>query len=152
MLGGQGHGSDQISVMISVMTASSAVGTVMEGVICSKLGIKYTMAGILVMYAVGFLMLASGGLVYPALVCLAFGAGSIGTLMPIVVRNLFGGREYASIWSVVITCSSVASFLATPVWGMVYDIFGTYTPALLLMPVLLVIALIGLLAAFRNIK
>jgi MFS family permease len=152
LLGGQGYGSDQISVMISVMTASSAVGTVMEGVICSKLGIKYTMAGILVMYAAGFLMLVSGGLVYPALVCLAFGAGSIGTLMPIVVRNLFGGREYAAIWSVVITCSSVASFLATPVWGMVYDFFGTYAPALLLMPVLLVIALIGLLAAFRQTK
>jgi hypothetical protein len=72
--------------------------------------------------------------------------------MPIVVRNLFGGRDYASIWSVVITCSSVASFLATPVWGMVYDFFGTYTPALFLMPVLLVIAVIGLLAAFRQTK
>lgn len=150
LLGGQGYGSDQISVMISVMTASSAVGTILEGMVCSKLGIKHTMVGILVVYAAGYLMLAAGIMVYPALVCLAFGAGSIGTLMPIVVRTLFGGRAYASIWSVIITCSSVASFLATPVWGMVYDFFGTYAPALLTMPVLLVIALVGLLAAFRQ--
>lgn len=149
LLEGLGCASDQISLMISVMTAASAVGTIAEGMVCTKLGIKNTMAAVIVMYASGYVMLSSGSMVYPALVCLAFGSGSLGTLMPIVVRNIFGGREYAAIWSVVITCSSVASFLATPVWGMVYDFFGTYAPALFLMPILLGIALIGLLTAFR---
>lgn len=148
VLGGFGHDAGKISLMISVMTASSAVGTVAEGVICSKLGIQKTMAGVLVLYALGFLMLPYGALAYVALAFLAFGSGSIGTLMPVVVRQIFGGRDYASIWSVVITCSSVASFLAAPVWGMVYDIFGTYSPALILMPVLLVGAIAALAGAF----
>jgi MFS family permease len=87
---------------------------------------------------------------YTALVCLAIGSGSIGTLMPIVVRRIFGGLHYAAIWSVVITCSSVASFLATPVWGMVYDLFGTYAPALIAVPVLLVASIFAMLAAFRG--
>lgn len=150
VLGELGHDGTAVSKMVSVMTAAAAVGTVAEGVLCSKLGIRNTMLGILVMYAAGFAMLASGSFPYAALVCLAFGAGSIGTLMPVVVRTIFGGRDYAAIWSIVISCSSVASFLATPVWGMVYDHFGTYQPALLLMPVLLVCSMFCLLAAFRK--
>lgn len=150
LLGGLGHESDKISMMISVMTAASAVGTIVEGMLCSKIGIKRTMIGVLVMYACGFIMLNRNALAYPALVCLAFGSGSIGTLMPIVVRQIFGGREYAALWSVIITCSSVASFLATPSWGMVYDLFGSYTPALTLMPVLLALAVAALVTAFRK--
>ena len=88
--------------------------------------------------------------IYVALVCLAFGGGSIGTLMPVVIRFLFGGREYAAIWSVVITCSSVASFLATPAWGMIYDLFGTYAPALIAVPILLIASIFAILAAFRG--
>ena len=50
----------------------------------------------------------------------------------------------------VISCASIASFLATPVWGMVYDIFGTYLPALTGMPVLLAGSVVCLLGAFRK--
>ena len=150
ILGGMGHEGDQISLMISVMTAAAAVGTMAEGVVCSRVGIRETMLGVLVIYIVGFLLLQFGGNVYVALVCLAFGAGSIGTLMPVMTRSIFGGRDYAAIWSVVISCSSVASFLGAPVWGMVYDIFGTYAPALIAMPILLVGAIVAVIGAFRK--
>ena len=145
-----GNDAGQISLMISVMTAAAAVGTVLEGVICSKLGIQKTMIGILIMYAAGYVLLALNLSAYTALVFLAFGAGAIGTLMPIVVRTIFGGRDYAAIWSIVISCSSVASFLAAPIWGMVYDLFGTYAPALFGMPILLMLAIPALIAAFRR--
>lgn len=150
VLGEMGNDSAAVSVMLSVMTACGAVGSIAEGMICSKLGIKRTMVMVVLLYAAGYAMLASGGAVYPALVCLALGANSIGTLMPVVVRWIFGGRDYAEIWSVVITCSSVASFLGTPIWGMVYDIFGSYTPALTVMPILLLAGVFALLSAFRK--
>ena len=114
VLGGMGRGEGEISLMLSVMTAFVAVGSVAEGVLCSRFGIVKTLA--------------------------------------VVVRQLFGGRDYAAIWSVVISCSSVASFLSTPGWGMVYDTFGTYTPALALMPVIQLAAIAALLAAFRGKK
>lgn len=144
-----GHRSDQIGRMVSVMTAASAIGTVCEGLICSKLGIQKTMLGVILVYALGYWMISVQSLAYAALVLMAFGSGSIGTLMPVVVRQLFGGRDYAAIWSIVISCSSVASFLANPVWGSVYDVFGTYSPALMTMPILLVCAAFALITAFR---
>lgn len=136
--------------MLSVMAGSSAVGMVMEGMLCSRFGCKRIMPAVVAGYAMGFLMLTHGALTYPALVLLAIGGGASGTLMPVMVRQIFGGRDYAEIWSVVITCSSVASFLATPVWGMVYDMFGSYLPALIAMPVLLVVSLGCLRIIFKK--
>ena len=150
VLEGLGHDSSRIGLMISVMTAFVAVGTILEGVVCSRLGILKTMILVIGMYILGFVLLLLNTSAYLALMCLAFGSGSIGTLMPVVVRTIFGGRDYAAIWSVVISCSSVASFLAAPVWGMVYDIFGTYTPALTVMPILLLLAIGALLGAFKK--
>ena len=151
VLGEMGHDTAQIGIMVSVMTAASAVGTVAEGTICGGLGIKKTMLGVLVIYAVGFLLMRFRIGVYVALAFLAFGSGSIGTLMPVVVRRIFGGRDYAAIWSVVISCSSVASFVAAPAWGTVYDLSGSYGPGLLAMPVLLTAGIACLFGAFRNI-
>ena len=125
--------------MLSVMTAFVAVGSVAEGVLCSRFGIVRTLVTVLVLYAVGFGLLALGG-------------SALGTLMPVVVRQLFGGRDYAAIWSVAITCSSVASFLATSGWGIVYDLFDTYAPALIAMPILLALAVAALTMAFRKAK
>lgn len=152
VLGEMGHDSARIGIMVSVMTAASAVGTVAEGVVCSKLGIRKTMLGVLVIYAVGFLLMRFQTGVYVALAFLAFGSGSIGTLMPVMVRRIFGGRDYAAIWSVVISCSSVASFVAAPLWGMVYDFWGSYGPGLMAMPVLLICGIFCLFGAFRNIE
>ena len=150
VLEGLGHDSGRIGLMISVMTAASAVGTITEGVACSQIGIRKTMVAVMGMYVVGYILLALDTSVYVALVCLAFGAGSIGTLMPVVVRTIFGGRDYAAIWSVVISCSSVASFLAAPLWGMIYDVFGNYMPALVAMPVLLLLGIAALLGALKK--
>jgi hypothetical protein len=110
------------------------------------------MIGILVFYAAGDGLMSFRTGIYAALVCLAIGSGSIGTLMPIVVRRIFGGLHYAAIWSVVITCSSVASFLASPTWGMVYDFTGSYRPALMAMPILLALGMICLLGAFKKVE
>ena len=150
ILSGLGHDGSRISLMISVMTAFVAIGTIGEGMLCSKLGILKTMILVLSLYILGFVLLMLDASVYLALVCLAFGSGAIGTLMPVVVRTIFGGRDYAAIWSVVISCSSVASFLAAPLWGMVYDIFGSYDPALIAMPVLLALGILALVGAFRK--
>lgn len=150
VLEGMGHDGGTVGLMISVMTAAAAVGTVLEGLLCGRFGVAKTMVGVTVFYAIGYAMMFVDGMTYVALVGLAFGSGSLGTLMPIVVRHVFGGRDYATVWSTLLTVSSVTSFLATPVWGMVYDLFGNYTPALITMPILLSVSVLLLMKLFRE--
>ena len=152
VLGDMGYDDGQVGLMISVMTAFVAVGTVLEGLCCGRFGIVGTMISVTVFYAFGYVMLLFPGMTYVALAGLAFGSGSIGTLLPIVVRHVFGGRDYARVWSLLLTVISVTSFLATPVWGMVYDICGSYTPALIAVPAGLVAAVVLLMAVFREKK
>ena len=140
----------QVSLMISVMTAGLAVGKIFQGILSSKIGIVKGVYVMVVLFALGFLMMLSPALVYPGLVALAFGMGVVTTLLPIVSRFVFGSRDYASIWSMLATASSVGSFIASPVWGMVYDMFGSYTPGLIAAPVLLAGALVVLMRVFRE--
>ena len=146
----QNLGHADINKLISIMTAGIAIGTIVEGLLCSRLGIRNTMILILCIYASGFLLLTFNRAVAIALVCLAFGHGTVTTLMPIVVRTIFGGREYAAIWSLIATAGSIGTIVATPVWGMVYDLSGSYTLGLIAAPVMLMVALGALVLIFRG--
>lgn len=143
---------EQVGLLISVMTAAVAVGTILQGVLCSKWGVRNTMLCMMFLYIIGFVMLYLQVSLYAALVCMAFGSGLAGTLMPTLVRTVFGIRDYADIWSIAITCSSISSFLAKPAWGMVYDICHTYAPALMVMPVLIAVSILALVTVFRKVK
>ena len=145
-----GFETSRVSVMVSMLTAFLAVGKVVQGILYGKLGIQkggYLMMGV---FAAGFLALTSKAMVYPGLILLAFGLGVYTTLLPQVARSTFGTREYASIWSLIATAGSAGSFIATPVWGLVYDITGSYTLGLIVAPILLGLALVALVLNNRN--
>lgn len=150
LLEGMDFSTTQVSIMVSVMTAGLAVGKIFQGVLYTKIGIKRGGSIITFLFASGMLLLIFSAMAYPGLISLAFGMGIYTTLMPIVVRFVFGAREFASIWSVLATAGSVGSFVATPVWGMVYDAFGSYNPALIVFPVLLAAALAAMLMALKD--
>ena len=152
LLEGMVFSTAEVSLRVSVMTAGLAVGKIFQGMLYSKIGIKKGGTVMCILYALGFLLLMRKSLVFPGLITLAFGMGVVTTLMPITVRFVFGARDFASIWSILATASSVGSFIATPVWGMVYDKFGSYAPALILSPVLVVISIVTMLLALRESK
>ena len=150
LLASYGFEAGRVSVMVSMLTAFLAVGKVAQGVLYGRLGIQKGGYMMMVVFAAGFLTLTSKVLVYPGLILLAFGLGIYTTLLPQVARSTFGSREYASIWSLIATAGSAGSFIATPVWGLVYDITGSYTLGLIVAPVLLMLALAALVLNFRK--
>lgn len=152
LLGGMGFDVGMVGTMVSFFTAALAVGKILQGILYSKVGIIKGSYLMVLIFAASFLLLMVPGIVYPALVALAFGMGVVTTLMPMIARFAFGPREFASIWSILATASSVGSFAATPLWGIVYDTTGTYTLALILSSVGLVIALGAMVFCFREQK
>lgn len=152
VLSGYGFDTAQVSTMVSFFTAMLAVGKILQGLLYSKIGPDKGGYIIIACFSVSFLLLQSPKLIYPALVLLAVGMGCVTTLMPVVARFTFGALEYASIWSILSTVSSIGSLIATPVFGMVYDRFGSYGPAMTVSAVGLVVALIALFLSFRSKK
>lgn len=152
LLGGMGFETAQVSTMLSFFTAALAVGKILQGALYSKVGIVKGSYIMVFLFAVSFLLLMIPGIVYPALVTLAFGMGVVTTLMPLIARFSFGPREFASIWSILATASSVGAFAATPLWGIVYDTTGTYTPAMIVSTVGLIAALVAMVFCFSEKK
>lgn len=152
LLEGMEFSTAEVSLLVTVMTASLAVGKILQGVLYSKIGIVKGSVIMVLIFAVGFLLLMFKPMVYPALITLAFGMGVVTTLMPTAARFTFGARDFASIWSVLATASSAASFVATPAWGMIYDLTGSYTAGLIAAAVLTVAALAALQSVFHGQK
>ncbi len=148
----RGYDTAQVSAMMSFLTAALAVGKIAQGMLYGKVGAVRGGYGMVALFGLGFVLLWQGSLVYPALVCIAFGMGTVTTLMPTITRYTFGAREYAAIWSILSTGSSVGSLLATPIWGIIYDATSSYDIAMLLSAGLLAVALAAMFACFRDQK
>ena len=150
LLASYGFEAGRVSILVSVLTAFLAVGKIAQGILYGRLGIQKGGYIMMTVFAAGFLALTSKALIYPGLILLAGGLGIYTTLLPQVTRSTFGSREYAAIWSLIATAGSIGSFIATPVWGLVYDITGSYTLGLFVAPVLLLVALGALVLNFRE--
>lgn len=141
LLGAKGYSAGQVSVMISAMTVFLALGKFGQGLFYGKIGVET--GGLLTMaaFAAGCLAVFSKALVWPALLLLAVGMGIYTTLLPVVVRRVFGSREYASIWALIATVGSIGTVVGYPLWGAIYDLTGTYTLGLIGAAALLVLAM-----------
>lgn len=144
-----GLDTDRVSLMMSVFTAALALGKILQGLLYGKVGPKIGGAVMVSCYALGFLLLGHGYML-PGLAALSIGMGTITTLMPIVARQVFGGREYASIWSILAAVSNLGAMTAAPMFGMAFDAAGSYAGAMMVAAVLLVPALMVLMAVFRK--
>ena len=149
ILAEMGYSSSAAGAVISFYSAILTVGKIAQGVLYGKAGIKKGSAVVYVLYIAGFLCLLSADLVYPAFFCIGIGLGILTTLSPVLTKALFGQKEYAGIYGLISMGMSIGSFIATPVWGMVYDQLGTYRPGFVVMPVLLLLAFVLQLAAMR---
>ena len=130
LLSGYGFGTAQVSSMVSFFTASLAGGKIAQGLLYSKIGPRRGGLPVLAAFSVGFLLLQMPGFTVAALAMLAVGMGSVTTLMPTLTRSVFDSRSYAAIWSILSTASNVGTLIAAPLYGTVYDISGSYGPAL----------------------
>ena len=152
LLGQRGFSGGQVSVMISAMTVFLALGKFGQGLFYGRIGVEK--GGLLTMgaFALGCLAMFSNKLIWPALILLALGMGIYTTLLPVVVRRVFGSREYASIWALIATVGSVGTVVGYPLWGVIYDLTGTYTLGLIGAAVLLALAMWAHWKTLQNIE
>lgn len=140
--------------IMSVYMVGSLVGSLVFGIFSDKLGAKNTtlFAMFIGIIAVILLLFFANSIFMISLAVALFGfvAASIGTLSPALTSALFGSREYSQIFSTVSIGLAVASIIALPAYGYVYDLAGSYLPALYTLIIMLIINIICVLIAFRS--
>jgi MFS family permease len=159
--------SSQVSVLavnmgFDIATASSfaaifmvgcLLGSFILGWLNDKIGVRNTTLLILLLGAGSISLVIFGGTTSAMFVLgiLLFGvaASAGGVQPPIIVGNLFGHKDYASIYGTMQIALSLGGVVASPVYGFVLDATGSYAPALLVVAAVLLVSIPLTLVAFK---
>lgn len=137
--------------MLGVVIASLVIG-----VFNDKIGTKNTTILSMVLgIASVFILLyvaSSPVMIIVALVLFAFVTSGIGIIAPALTSSLFGNREYSQIYSTVSLGLAVASIVALPAYGYIFQFTGSYLGGLYAILVMLVTNIITVIVAYKGKK
>ena len=150
VLAGMSLSPGRISGLMTLMTGAIALGKILQGLLCGKIGPKKTAGLMILLYGAGFWLLDHPVTAAPGLVVLAFGMGILSAVMPMVASRIFDPGAYGAAWGVLTGINNAGAFLAAPLWGMVYDLTGSYTTALTIAPVFLVGAWLAVVVCLKK--
>ncbi len=117
------------ATMLSVFSAGTLVGTIVFGFLIDKIGMKASFITFLVFLLGAFLLQGFLGGQKAALMVGAFllgthnGLASVG--YPLLVRRLFGGKNFSQIYSFVNMCTTLLGGFTVSIVGVVYGIEGS---------------------------
>lgn len=140
--------------MMSALMVSVFVGSLVFGYLTDKIGAKKVglLAMILGLIATILLIAMPDFIVVVAVALFLFGmfTSSIGTIAPAMASSLFGSKDYSQIYSTSSIGLALASIVALPAYGFIYDISGSYTTGLIIIILLFVVNIIAIILAFKN--
>ncbi|MDR5649557.1 MFS transporter [Staphylococcus nepalensis] len=140
--------------MMSALMVGVFVGSLVFGYLTDKIGAKKVglLAMILGLIATILLIAMPDFIVVVAVALFLFGmfTSSIGTIAPAMASSLFGSKDYSQIYSNSSIGLALASIVALPAYGFIYDISGSYTTGLIIIILLFVVNIIAIILAFKN--
>ncbi|MEG0376597.1 MAG: MFS transporter, partial [Raoultibacter sp.] len=79
-------------------------------------------------------------------------ASTLGVLGPLVIGTLFGQKEFGSIYGLVLMATGVGSMILIPAYGFIYDVVGSFQPALFMIMGFILVCGFAITMAFRTGK
>lgn len=143
---GLGLNAIKVGSLVSVLMLSMTFAKIIIGLSNDKLGSKMTNFIIYISFFCSFIILIFLNASYPMLlfsmVLFAFGYGSMMVFVPLVTRDIFGEKDFPSIYGITGTAMYVGMSIGTPLWGGVYDITKSYNIGIIASAILIVIIIL----------
>ncbi|HLR71886.1 MAG TPA: MFS transporter, partial [Pseudogracilibacillus sp.] len=150
----QGHDVTFAGNMMAAMMVGVFIGSLLFGYLSDKIGAKRTSLLAMSLGLISMILLVGLTEFVPAIIIsltlFGFMTASIGTIAPAMTSALFGSRDYSQIYSTASMGLAVASIIALPAYGYIFDFTGSYTSALYIIMALFVANIIFTIMAFRN--
>ena len=150
-----GYSAAGASASLAVMAGASLLGNAIIGAYGDRVGPRRLLAGALLVYALGLLLLAHasgtyGLYVYAPVMGIGFGAAQVGGMA--MLSHLFGTKPFASLTGVGLLIQTIAAAIVPIVAGAYFDVHHTYTLAIYILLTLNVGIGILLFAARRPLR
>ncbi|GKV70307.1 MFS transporter [Sporosarcina sp. NCCP-2716] len=155
-LANKGYSVEFSGTVMGVYMIGVLLGSLILGILSDKIGSKNTSLLAMILGGAAVLMLLFfanvSGFIMVAAVLLGFMIASIGTLAPALTATLFGSKDYSQIYSLASLGLAVASIIALPAYGYIYDFTGTYTIVLWIIVGMFIVNILAVLFAFTSKK
>lgn len=150
-----GYSTTMGASVVAVGTIGVTVGKVSVGYLNDRIGLEGAACVGIGTGAVGVIVLLFG----PSwgLPAMFIGAAMLGVSYactalepPLVVRRVFGSKDYSRIFSVIMVSSSMGTAFGTSILGFIKDRTGSFSASLIMVAVMLLTALVLVLIALRT--
>ena len=135
----QGVGFDAAAVAsyISLYSVVAIIGKLVLGRIFDRFGPKIGIlfgSGTFLLFLVGFIFVqGSPMMLYFAAVMYGFGTCTATVAIPIMTTSVFGAKNYSELYGFVSAFTMTGSAIGSSAIGLVYDLTGSYIPALVIL-------------------
>lgn len=150
----QGYDPSKVGQMMGVFMIGIFVGSLLFGFLTDKIGSKKVslLAMVVGLIAIILLMINPKIVIMVMISLFLFGAfsSSVGTISPALTSDLFGSKDYGKIYASSSIGLALASIIAIPIYGFIYDLTHSYLIALMIIVVLFIANMIAIIAAFKN--
>jgi len=139
---------------VTCVTIGQTGGKFLLGAVNDKFGVRAALITGIGGGLIGVLILLSAqstGLAGVYVGALLFGIGFSGStlLPPVVIREVFGGRDYASIYTTIMSASTLGLAFGTTIFSMIYDRSGSYYLVFIVEIVIFVVVAASSLVSLR---
>lgn len=144
----QGVGFDAAAVAsyISLYSVVAIIGKLVLGRIFDRFGPKIGIlfgSGTFLLFLVGFLFVqGSPMMLYFAAVMYGFGTCTATVAIPIMTTSVFGAKNYSELYGFVSAFTMTGSAIGSSAIGLVYDLTGSYRPALTVLAILTALTIV----------
>ena len=144
----QGVGFDAAAVAsyISLYSVVAIIGKLVLGRIFDRFGPKIGIlfgSGTFLLFLVGFLFVqGSPMMLYFAAVMYGFGTCTATVAIPIMTTSVFGAKNYSELYGFVSAFTMTGSAIGSSAIGLVYDLTGSYIPALTVLAILTALTIV----------
>jgi MFS family permease len=131
---------------VTCVTIGQTGGKFVLGAINDKFGVKAALffgIGGGVLGVIALLFSDTFGIMMLYLGALLFGIGFSGStlLPPVVIREVFGGRDYASIYTTIMSASTLGVAVGTTLFSYIFDSTGSYYTVFITVIVIFIIVI-----------
>lgn len=141
-------------IFMSVISAGIIITNIGAGMLSDRIGLMRAFLVCSILYLISFLLLPSSALIpviCVALVLMSIGNANTTLFAPMITQSVFGTKDYASLWGIISMASVLGQAIGAPLWGLVFDLYGSYAPGMYISSIIVLIAYFGLAWISRNV-
>lgn len=145
----------QVGAMMSVASIAMIIAKIAMGSVSDRFGVTPTYIGIVIIFITAFVIFfstSSSAILFIGLLMYYMCAGTPNVMHQLIALDLFGKKEFTAIWGLLTVASSIGMTIGSPIFGLLYDLTGTYHLTIMVCIALMIICLVSFFLATHSQK